>query len=93
MNLEGSKLVYLASTAEIQARILVRHAHTLTVAARDTYKVGTEEVLDSASLREVNERMHRLTSQISLDVFSHVLPDRNNRQRILQKDGHRAMSF
>ncbi len=39
--------------------------HDLTVAARDTYEVGTEHVVDPARLRRFNELQHRLAAQVA----------------------------
>ncbi len=41
--------------------LLARIAYTLTVCARDTYEVGTEDVLDPQTLRAYNELLHRVT--------------------------------
>jgi hypothetical protein len=43
---------------------LARIAHTLTISARDTYEVGTENVLDPRTLRAYNELLHRVTSSV-----------------------------
>ena len=45
-------------------RLLARIVHTLTVPARDTYEVGTENVLDPQTLRAYNELLHRVTSSV-----------------------------
>jgi hypothetical protein len=43
---------------------LARLAHLLTICARDTYEVGTEDVLDPRRLRAYNEVLHRVTASV-----------------------------
>jgi hypothetical protein len=59
MSLNTESLSSAARTA-----FLARIAHTLTVCARDTYEVGTENVLDHQTLRAYNELLHRVTSSV-----------------------------
>lgn len=47
-----------------QAMILVRLAHMMTIAARESYEIGTDGVRDPIALRRSNEVMHRVTGQI-----------------------------
>ena len=56
----------LSSTA--QRAFLARLAHALAICARDTYEVGTENVLDSRTLRAYNELLLR----VSGSVVSHL---------------------
>jgi hypothetical protein len=44
--------------------LLARLAHTLTICARHTYEIGTENVLDSRTLRAYNELLHRVTGSM-----------------------------
>jgi hypothetical protein len=44
--------------------LLARLANTLTICARHTYEVGTENVLDSRTLRAYNELLHRVTGSV-----------------------------
>jgi len=44
--------------------LLARIAHTLTICARHTYEVGTENVLDSRTLRAYNELLHQVTGSL-----------------------------
>jgi hypothetical protein len=44
--------------------LLARIAHTLTVCARDTYEVGTDNVLEPQVLRAYNELLHRVTGAV-----------------------------
>ncbi len=41
---------------------LLRFAHELTIIARATYEVGTEELTNPSRLRAINEIQHRVTS-------------------------------
>jgi hypothetical protein len=52
-----------------QTAVLARLAHSLTILARDTYEVGTENVLEPQVLRSYNELLHRVTAA----VLQHVL--------------------
>jgi len=49
--------------------VLARIAHELTICARTTYEVGTENVLEPQVLRSYNELLHRVTAA----VRDHVL--------------------
>jgi hypothetical protein len=55
---------YKRVDAMSQAMILVRLAHMMTIAARESYEIGTEGVRDPIALRRSNEVMHRVTGQI-----------------------------
>lgn len=44
--------------------LLTRIAHLLTVSARGTYEVGTENVIKPQLLRAYNELLHRVTAAI-----------------------------
>jgi hypothetical protein len=59
MRLDLKSLSYDAKTA-----LLVRIVHTLTICARDSYEVGTEEVLNPQILRAYNELLHQVTGSI-----------------------------
>jgi hypothetical protein len=43
---------------------LARLAHNLTVCARSTYEPGTDNVLESNTLRAYNELLHRVTGAV-----------------------------
>jgi hypothetical protein len=43
---------------------LARIAHTLTICARETYEVGTENVLEPQTLRAFNELLHVVTGSV-----------------------------
>ena len=47
--------------------LLARIAHTLTICARDTYEIGTENVLNPQTLRAYNELLH--TGQVQSQYF------------------------
>jgi hypothetical protein len=54
-------VVDLESLSEAaQTALLARIAHTLTICARDTYEIGTENVLNPQTLRAYNELLHRV---------------------------------
>jgi hypothetical protein len=57
LNLES--LSYEAKTA-----FLARMAHTLTICARGTYEIGTDNVLNPQILRAYNELLHQVTGSI-----------------------------
>jgi hypothetical protein len=44
--------------------ILAHIAQELTISARDTYEVGTENVLNPHTLRAYNELLHRVTGSV-----------------------------
>lgn len=44
--------------------LLARIAFELTISARHTYEVGTENLLDPQGLRAYNEMLHRVTSAV-----------------------------
>lgn len=48
-----------------KAELLARIAHRLTVCARDTYEVGTDNVVEPRVLRAYNELLHRVTGAVS----------------------------
>jgi hypothetical protein len=47
-----------------KATLLARLANTLTICARNTYEVGTENVFDSQTLRSYNELLHQVTGSV-----------------------------
>ena len=47
-----------------RTELLARLAHTLTICARDTYEVGTENVVEPRVLRAYNELLHRVTGSV-----------------------------
>src|SRR5271169_1147887 len=49
---------------DAQIALLARIAHSLTICARDTYEVGTENVLEPQVLRSYNELLHRVTAAV-----------------------------
>lgn len=48
-----------------KAAFLAQLAWELTVAARETYKVGTEDLTNPKLMRLINEIQHRILSQLS----------------------------
>ena len=59
-----AKQIFRGSDPTLQARILARLAHLITIAARDTYNVGGDGVNDPSGLRRFNEVIHRVIGQI-----------------------------
>ena len=51
---------------EARLKILAGLAHELTICARDTYEVGTDEVRDPRDLRAYNELLHCVTASVLL---------------------------
>ena len=48
-----------------KAELLARIAHRLTICARETYEVGTDNVEQPQVLRAYNELLHRVTGAVS----------------------------
>ena len=44
--------------------LLARIAHMLTICARDTYEIGTENVLNAQMLRAYNELLHQVIGSV-----------------------------
>ena len=51
-------------TLEETCRFLARLAFELTIAARDTYGAGSEDIADPRQLQAFNEIQHRVTSSL-----------------------------
>lgn len=51
-------------TRDETCRFLARLAFELTIAARDTYIAGSEDIADPRQLRAFNEIQHRVTSSL-----------------------------
>jgi hypothetical protein len=50
---------------DAKAVFLARLAHALTISARDTYEVGTRQVLEPEILRAYNELLHRVAGAVT----------------------------
>ena len=48
-----------------RAELLARVAYRLTICARDTYEVGTDDVVEPKILRAYNELLHRVIRAVS----------------------------
>src|SRR4051794_14022988 len=59
------KRLYLSLSDQERMRLLARVAFNLTVDARDTYVVESEEIADPIRLRGFNELQHRVLSHVS----------------------------
>ena len=64
LNADAATGLYASLNRNAQIRLLSRFGFNLTIAARETYEVGTDQVLDPPRLREINEVQHR--------VFGHI---------------------
>jgi hypothetical protein len=63
MNLSDAQEAFRALPLTRKVVVLAWIMYELTVAARDTYEVGTDKVRDAARLRSFNELQHRLSAQ------------------------------
>jgi len=59
---------------ESQLRFLARLSFELTVAGRNSYEAGTEELTHPRQLRRVNEVQHRVTACLS-QLLNNTCPD------------------
>jgi len=64
MTLDEAIRVFANITREQQTVVLASYAHSLTVAARDTYTAGKDGVADPRRLRRINEIQHRVVGQL-----------------------------
>ncbi|MDQ3089331.1 MAG: hypothetical protein M3Q78_12165 [Acidobacteriota bacterium] len=51
-------------TRDEQIKFLAHFLHYLTIVARDTYQVGTENIINQPKLRTVNEIQHQISSHL-----------------------------
>jgi hypothetical protein len=59
-----------------RAQWLARLASALTVAARDTYEVGGDDIRDPKRMRRFNELLHRVVNQLRHQIRGdHGFPD------------------
>jgi len=59
----------LESLSEAQkVALMASIAHALTIAARDGYAVGTNDVADPQTLRAFNELQHRVTGSLAAQL-------------------------
>lgn len=64
MNADAATALYSSLNRAAQVKLLSRFGFNLTVAARDTYEVGTEELIDPRRLRQINEVLHHIFGHI-----------------------------
>ena len=64
MTREEAIAKFLALSPDQQISVLAHFGHEITVAARDTYVPGTDEVADAPRLRHANEMLHRVLGHI-----------------------------
>lgn len=73
VSVEHAVLRYSALSHEQKLAFLARYGHELTITARDTYVVQSEDVSDPPRLRAINEIQHR--------VFDHIMALLNQNER------------
>jgi len=64
MKTEVAITFYSFLTNDEQTKFLAHFSHYLTVVARDTYEVGTENITNQPKMRTVNEIQHRISSHL-----------------------------
>jgi hypothetical protein len=66
MTLIDTETAWIASlTVDHQLRFLARLSFRITIAGRNSYEAGTEELSNPRQLRRVNEIQHRVTACLS----------------------------
>ena len=65
MAMDEFKGFYLSLDNTGKARLLALLAFDLSIAARDTYAVGTEDLADPRRMRQVNELQHHVLDRLS----------------------------
>ena len=63
--LEATKFYQHLSLNE-QSEFLALFSHELTVLARESYEIGTDNIINPKFIREINEIQHLLSMQIAL---------------------------
>jgi CRP-like cAMP-binding protein len=81
----------LSQTA--RSTLLARIAHALTICARDTYEVGTENVLEPQILRSYNELVHRVTGAVVQHMLGTDGPTVESILEIIREFGARHNRF
>lgn len=65
MNTKEALEIFSDLSNEEKADFLARLAYELTVAARDAYEIGTDDLTNPKLMRSINEIQHRILSQLS----------------------------
>jgi len=65
MNTKEALEIFSDLSSEEKANFLARLAFELTIMARDTYEVGTDDLTNPKLMRSINEIQHRILSQLS----------------------------
>jgi len=65
MNKKDVIEIYSDLSNDEKANFLACLAFELTIVARDSYEVGTDDLTDSKEMRLINEIQHRILSQLS----------------------------
>ena len=64
MKTEEAIIFFSSLTSNEQMKFLAHFSHYLTVVARDTYEVGTENITNQPKMRTVNEIQHQISSHL-----------------------------
>ncbi len=64
MKKEEAIAFFSSLTSDEQKKFLVRLSHYLTVVARDSYEVGTDNITNQPKIRVINEIQHQLSSHL-----------------------------
>jgi len=83
-NMSTKSLSQSARTA-----LLARIAYALTICARGTYEVGTENVLEPQILRSYNELLHRVTGAVVHHILGTDGPSLESILEIIREFGAR----
>ena len=62
MHVESEGEWFIALSERLKLIFLAQLSHSLTVAARESYEIGTERLVKPELLRKVNEFQHRISS-------------------------------
>ncbi len=65
MNTKEAIEIFSDLSNDEKANFLARLAFELTIAAREAYEVGTEDLTNPKLMRSINEIQHRILSQLS----------------------------
>jgi hypothetical protein len=93
MNVNEATVFFKNLPADEQAKFLALFSHNLTVSARISYEVGTENITNPRLIREINEIQHRVSMQIYLllDNNSEPYPDDVLMQIILEHSENKEL--
>lgn len=64
MKTEETTAFFSSLTRDEQMKFLAYISHYLTIVARDTYQIGTENITNQPKMRTVNEIQHQISSHL-----------------------------